>query len=233
MFAAFPSRLLKPQRIRKSPTKRARLDAGPVRRVANEAQPSYSSKYCDHEYATKCVPSPPPAQGPLGVDERYQQNEPGVVPSSDSPRKRLLKRKLKTLHQKLRRREQKIKTMTELLKSCSNKQLIDHNEQAFLDRNFGGMNLQVIKNEFSNRFTLPKGRRYSDPVKEFAMTLYYYSPKAYNYVRGILHLPHQSSLQNWCQSVNCQPGFLSEVFTHLKAMVTANSAVSDCALFVY
>jgi hypothetical protein len=172
-------------------------------------------------------PSSP--QGWIDVDVHCEEV---VRPSCSTPRKQLLRRKLKTLRQKLRRRELKIKSMTELLKSCSDKQFIDQNEQAFLERNFSGLNLDIIKNEFSNRFTLPKGRRYSDPVKEFAMTLYYYSPKAYNYVRGILHLPHQSSLQNWCQSVNCQPGFLSEVFAHLKEMVTGNSGVSDCALFI-
>jgi len=50
----------------------------------------------------------------------------------------------------------------------------------------------VIEKNFSKTFlndminnenVKPKGRRYHDDVKKFATTLYFYSPKAYNYVR--------------------------------------------------
>lgn len=34
----------------------------------------------------------------------------------------------------------------------------------------------------------PTGRRYSDEVKKFATTIYFYSPKAYSYIRYRLKL---------------------------------------------
>ena len=69
-------------------------------------------------------------------------------------------------------------------------------------------------------------------VKQFALTLYYYSPKAYSFVRTVLGLPHPSSLQNWCQSVNCKPGFISEVFDHLSEQTTCKTAMKDYALII-
>ena len=48
-------------------------------------------------------------------------------------------------------------------------------------------------------------------MKQFAVTLHYYSPKAYNFVRDVLLLPHPSTIQTWAASVNCEPGFLCDV----------------------
>ena len=59
------------------------------------------------------------------------------------------------------------------------------------------------------------GQHYSDIAKQFAVALYYYSTKAYEYDQKILHLPHVSSIHDWCSYVNCQPGFLSDVIEQL------------------
>jgi len=40
-----------------------------------------------------------------------------------------------------------------------------------------------LNDMINNENVEPKGRRYHDDVKKFAITLYFYSPKAYNYVR--------------------------------------------------
>jgi len=53
----------------------------------------------------------------------------------------------------------------------------------------------IMKNNFTNVFlqnlinngkVVPKGRRYCEETKQFATTLFFYSPKAYNYVRYVL-----------------------------------------------
>lgn len=48
-------------------------------------------------------------------------------------------------------------------------------------------------------------------VKQFATTLHYYSPQAYQYCKQILSLPHESSIRNWVSNVECEPGFLANV----------------------
>ena len=45
-------------------------------------------------------------------------------------------------------------------------------------------------------------------MKEFAKTLFYYSPKAYKYVRMLFRLPHHSTIRSWMSTMECEPGFL-------------------------
>jgi len=50
-------------------------------------------------------------------------------------------------------------------------------------KNFNGMVGDLFKNEWQNRKKSRKGCRYSDEIKKFALTLHFYSPKAYSYCR--------------------------------------------------
>ena len=68
-----------------------------------------------------------------------------------------------------------------------------------------------MQNELNDANRVAKGCRYSDEVKQFILTLHYYSPRAYKYCRSILRLPRASSLRNWLLSVDSQPGFLRTV----------------------
>lgn len=63
-----------------------------------------------------------------------------------------------------------------------------------------------------------KRKKFEPELRQFALTLRFYSPQAYKYVRekwGKL-LPHPGSLRKWICSVNLQPGFNKEVFDFLK-----------------
>lgn len=66
-------------------------------------------------------------------------------------------------------------------------------------------------------------------MKQFALTLLYYSPKAYKFCRSILSLPHPASIRNWISSVNAEPGFLSNVLTQLSKL---NVEDKDCNLIL-
>ena len=48
---------------------------------------------------------------------------------------------------------------------------------------FDAIQLSIFRDTKNNVSCAPNGRWYSDDVKEFATTLNYYSPKAYQYVR--------------------------------------------------
>ena len=66
----------------------------------------------------------------------------------------------------------------------------------------------MIQNQLKNQDRYPKGRRYSDEIKKFALTLNFYSPRAYEYIRGLFSLPQSNSLTEWTSSVECEPGIL-------------------------
>lgn len=61
-------------------------------------------------------------------------------------------------------------------------------------------------------------RKYSPRIRTFALTLHFYSPKGYKYVRSVFqnNLPAISTIRKWYSVINGKPGFSSEAFTALK-----------------
>lgn len=61
--------------------------------------------------------------------------------------------------------------------------------------------------------------QYPESVRSFAITLNFYSPRAYDYVRQKFenHLPCQSTIRNWYShsSANGEPGFCKQSFVTL------------------
>lgn len=62
---------------------------------------------------------------------------------------------------------------------------------------------------------------YSVEMKQFALTLYGYSRKSYDYVRETLQdsLPSVSTIKNWLNKVDGSPGFSNQALTQLSRMV--------------
>ena len=83
-----------------------------------------------------------------------------------------------------------------------------------------------------NNVSCAPGRRYSDCVKEFANTLNYYSPKAYQYVRSILPLPHPPLLRKWSSVAECEPGFIKEAFDSIQKDATSCPEKKYCFLVI-
>lgn len=50
---------------------------------------------------------------------------------------------------------------------------------SILEEHFGGFSLNLLLHERKCNITGNNGIRYSDTMKEFAKTLYFYSPKAF------------------------------------------------------
>lgn len=48
-------------------------------------------------------------------------------------------------------------------------------------------------------FRIKKGEKYPESVRQFCLSLHYYSPRAYNYIREVAnkHLPHSKTIQIW------------------------------------
>lgn len=63
-----------------------------------------------------------------------------------------------------------------------------------------------------------KEKTYSPQLRAFALTLHFYSPKAYDNERDIFNtcLPHPGTLRKWYSSVHASPGFTEEAFRVLR-----------------
>ncbi|KAF0705133.1 THAP domain-containing protein 2-like, partial [Aphis craccivora] len=72
------------------------------------------------------------------------------------------------------------------------KGFIGGNEHDTLLDEFEGMSKELFKNQMNNQNKKATGQRYSNELKKFALTLNYYSPKAYKYCRIDLFLDAMS-----------------------------------------
>ena len=149
-----------------------------------------------------------------------------------SPAKRKLHRKIKTLQQKVRRKESKIASLASVVKKLEDEKFIATDAANLLKQNFSGLKYELLQSELKNQYRAATGHRYTDEVKKFALTLHFYSPRAYDFVRTIFSLPCPSSLSNWTSSVNCEPGFFRDVFTYLQQKALEDESYKDCALIV-
>ena len=134
------------------------------------------------------------------------------------------------LQQKLRRKNSTISNMKQLIHRLKKRSLINQTEEELLHREFNGMKRSIFKNLLQNSNISPQSRRYTNSIKEFALTLSYYSPKAYAYVRSIMPLPHLSLIRKWARNVNCEPGFIGESFRILEEQAKTNTEKKDCCL---
>ena len=141
-----------------------------------------------------------------------------------------LRQKIRNLQQQLRRSKQKVKSMNEVIKVLEEKSLITSKEAEGLQSTVENKHFQFLYNFNKNLKVAPSGRRYPDEVKELALTLYFYLPRAYKYVRSIIPLPNQSLIKKWSSSFKCEPGFIEEAFTSLSDMISGSPVNKDCCL---
>ena len=139
------------------------------------------------------------------------------------------RKKLKVVKQKKKRQDVQI---AKLLQEVKDKNMINNGQLQLLKMNFGENTLTLIENELKASKSDKRGHRYSDDLKQFAVTLHFYSAQAYEFLREYLHLPHPSTIRQWSASLNCQPGFLSEVIDHLKQEAEDNEFMKHCTLML-
>ena len=101
-----------------------------------------------------------------------------------------------------------------------------------LKHNFAGMTKELFENQMKNTGRVTYGHRYSFKTKQFALTLHYYSPKVYDFVCKLLALPHPSSIRTWAASVDCEPGYLTNVINAKSSVVEKKPSMSDVVLIV-
>ena len=138
--------------------------------------------------------------------------------------------KIKTLQQKVRRKENKIKSLNGYIDTLSEDKLVSPVVADHLKDTFSGLTSYIIVNHFNNQHKKERGNRHREEAKKLALTLYFYSPKAYDYIRYILSLPHPRSISQWTSSVQCEPGVFKDVFLHLQKIVGNDICAADTCL---
>ena len=89
-----------------------------------------------------------------------------------------------------------------------------------MNKKYSGVTGEILKRMSKCKQT-GKGARYSPELKAFALTLQFYSTKAYNYVRKTfnLALPHNISITKWYTKIPAEPGFTEPAFKALSLKV--------------
>ncbi|XP_072401245.1 DNA transposase THAP9 [Diabrotica undecimpunctata] len=119
--------------------------------------------------------------------------------------------KIRIMSQKLRRMKKKILSIKCLIKELQTKNLLLEEHSILFE------NMPPICKELAGR-KIGKKVKYSSALRQFAITLNFFSPKGYNYVREKFQtcLPHPSTISKWFRNVNGEPGFTKESLEILK-----------------
>jgi len=136
--------------------------------------------------------------------------------------------RIKTLTQKTRRMKKKIASLKNVLETIKRKNFLQE-EQLYNLKGISIGNVHLLKRVMYKSKEKSLSQKYSPQLRTFALTLHYYSPRAYSFVRESFNscLPHPKTLYKWYCSVNGEPGFNKEAFAFIKKCVNK----TDCSLF--
>lgn len=164
-------------------------------------------------------------RSPIDIDTQISPKKRRIMQENTQ-----LRRKVHVLQKRLHRRELTISTMRNLIDVLKTNNMHTPELEQVLISNFDGVKLECMLNECRNLNVAKTQRRYTPQMKQFALTLYFYSPKAYDFIRENLSLPHPSMLRKWLSNYNCNVGFLTEVFEYLQIEVPRKSYLKNVAL---
>jgi hypothetical protein len=85
---------------------------------------------------------------------------------------------------------------------------LSHNAADILEQHFSEIPMSLIRRMLWNNEKIIR-EKYPPELRSFALTLRFYSAKAYNHVRKTfaLALPHPATIPQWYSSVDGKPSF--------------------------
>lgn len=141
-------------------------------------------------------------------------------------------KKRKVEKQRTRRLRAKLTTLSDVFQKLQQEMLISTKCAERMEATYSG-----LTNEIIGRLKQGKRSKVSKDLKSFAMTLHFYSPKAYDYVRHCFEdaLPHPDTIRTWYTSISADPGFTGPSFSTVEAHVKARKEEGKetlCALMM-
>lgn len=142
-------------------------------------------------------------------------------------------KQIKRLKEQNRRKVKKILTLVALL-GCLKKNTLISDEQADTLKTTNVTTKELYSRQMKNAKGSVTTSKYSPALRSFALTLHYYSSKAYNYVRKVfnLSLPHPGTIRNWYKVIDGNPGFTTESLEALKLMAGNKKSPLYCCLMM-
>ena len=130
-------------------------------------------------------------------------------------------KKLKLAYQRNRRLKNKVDSVQQLLHDLKTKDLLTDQAVSNLSGAFSESVLAIVARCLNKKtHSLPRNV-YPKELRNFALSLHFYSAKAYEFVRSQFHncLPHPKTLVRWYSCIEGNPGFHNETFTALQQFV--------------
>lgn len=135
-----------------------------------------------------------------------------------------LRREKKCLQQQLARRNRRVSNMSEMLELLEKNHLADDAVSSIFSSHLkSSLPFELFENELHNLDNSPTNRRYSQEMKQFCLTLHFYSPRAYEFIRSRSTLPDPSTLRRWLATRKCDPGILHEVLEFFKKKIKSSA----------
>lgn len=134
--------------------------------------------------------------------------------------KKIHAKKLRAFQQKLRRSTDQVTSLKHVLRVLKEKHLLNET-QADVTNTLGGSKSAMFKRFIKKQTNQPVPKQYEAALRSFALTLHYYSPRAYEYVRREigLCLPHVKTISSWYRTVHGNPGISIEGIESIKKRV--------------
>ena len=153
----------------------------------------------------------------IGSPRRLRRKLDDVIDHAQRANKRLKKSRMKAS-----RLKKKVDSRTSVVSALKKENLISSECATMLETTFSGVPKELMKRLVTQKKKKNPGA-YPKELRTFAMTLKFYSAKAYKYVRQSfdLGLPHPSVISSWYNVMDGEPGFTKEALTALKAKVLA------------
>lgn len=130
------------------------------------------------------------------------------------------RKKIKVLQQSKRRLLKRTADLKTVITHLRQKDIISSESSVILHNSAGGIN-DLIKRRAAKVGGIGHVNTYSPELRSFALTLHFYSPHAYRYVRKMFDtcLPHPRTISRWFQTIDGTPGFTTEALNALKMRV--------------
>jgi len=138
-----------------------------------------------------------------------------------SPRKKALKRVITSQRVTLHRLRKKLRSS----RNCNR----DKSAVSGVNRNPA---VRFFESQLKHYSRNKCGRRYPNHDKNFALSLYYASPKAYKLCSKMFCLPSISLLRLWLRRVNVKPGFCDNVFSLLQRKAQSMPTSDRCCVLL-
>lgn len=120
-----------------------------------------------------------------------------------------------------------------MIKVLEEKNLINQDQVNLIDLNFS-KHRDLITNFAKKNAGKKLPKKYSMELRRFAITLNFYSPKAYRFVRDEFNcvLPCPRTLSKWYVHVDAEPGFTKEAIDTLSLVCKNFSTQIYCSLLM-